>query len=319
MPKPDISVSIVNYNSTEFLLRCLRSIEKQSTNLFVETLIADNSSKDFDPERIYHIFPHAFITVNRQNKGFAYAHNQNFALSKSDYFLLLNPDTILTDGSLHRIIDIFARFRNVAIVGPALLSSTGKYLDSVKSFPTIKSALFELLFFRSVPTKRHSADSFFGPTDHRYVECINGAALAVRSHIYKSLSGLDPHFFMYFEEVDFCKRLRESTQYKIVLLPRVTVFHYHGRSSIQTDVRQTVYYESYYRYFKKHHCLMASLFIRGIIILNTMARLLCIQVKYFPIITGWQSYSRKTLSTFRLLLWGLALRQSSRLSSECNK
>jgi GT2 family glycosyltransferase len=319
MPKPDISVSIVNYNSTEFLLRCLHSIEKQSTNLFIETLIADNSSKDFDPEQIYQIVPHASVTVNRQNKGFAYAHNQNFAHSTSDYFLLLNPDTILTDGSLHGIIDIFARFRNVAIVGPGLLSSTGKHLESVTSFPTITSAFFELLLFRSAPTKPHSADTFLRATHQRYVECINGAALAVRSHVYKSLSGLDPHFFMYFEEVDFCKRLRESTPYKIVSLPGVKVFHYHGRSSIQTDVRQTVYYESYYRYFKKHHCLKTSLFIRGIIILNTMVRLLGIQVKYFPIISGWQSYSKKTLSTFRLLLWGFGLRKSSRLSSECNK
>jgi GT2 family glycosyltransferase len=117
---------------------------------------------------------------------------------------------------------------------------------------------------------------------------------------------------MYFEEVDFCKRVSQIPQHKIVLLPHLKVLHFHGRSSLQTDVRQTVYYESYYYYFKKHHSFLAAFVIRGLITFNTIARMVGIQIKYFPLAKGWKEYSRKTLSAFRLLLWALGLRESSR-------
>jgi N-acetylglucosaminyl-diphospho-decaprenol L-rhamnosyltransferase len=310
--KPDISVSLVNYDSTDFLIRCLNSIKEHSDGLMVETLIVDNGSVDFEPERIHQITPNAIITVNQENKGFAQAQNQNFSLSKADFFLLLNPDTIIAQGFFRTILQTFERLQDVTIVGPNLISTSGKSLVNVRHFPTLRSALFELLLFNMISAKRDLADQFPDDADFRYVECITGAAFAVRSHVYRSLGGLDPRFFMYFEEVDFCKRVTEMLHQKIVLLPRIKVLHYHGRSSLQTDVRQTAYYESYCDYFKKHHGFLASLIIRCLIIFNTVARMLGIQIKYFPFSKGWTEYSQKTISTFRLLLWALDLRESSR-------
>jgi N-acetylglucosaminyl-diphospho-decaprenol L-rhamnosyltransferase len=315
IPKPDISVSLVNYNSTGFLIRCLNSINEHSNALIVETLIADNGSVDFDPEKIHQIIPNAIITANQENKGFAYAQNQNFSLSKADFFLLLNPDTILARGFFHTILETFKRFQDVAIVGPNLFSASGKSLVNVRHFPTLRSALFELLLLNAIGPKGDLGDPIPDTVDFQYVECITGAAFAVRSQVYRSLRGLDPRFFMYFEEVDFCKRVTEALHQKIALLPRITVLHYHGRSSIQTDARQTVYYESYYHYFKKHHGFFISSVIRGLIIFNTIARILGIQIKYFPLTKGWKEYFRKTLSAFRLLFWALGLRESTRGSS----
>jgi GT2 family glycosyltransferase len=311
-PKPHISVSIVNFNSIDYLVPCLDSLKKHSHGLNVEVFIVDNASMTFDPKRIYQIFPQAIVTRNQENMGFAYAQNQNFVLSRSDCFLLLNPDTVLTFGSLHAILHNFEQFKEAAIVGPKLLSPDGRNLVSVKHFPTVRSALFELLFLDMISPKTNLSDPIPETVDFQYVECITGAAFAVRSHVYRSLGGLDPRFFMYFEEVDFCKRITETLHQKIVLLPHVKVLHHHGRSSIQTDVRQTVYYESYYLYFKKHYGLLTSFLIRDFIILNTIARILGIQIKYFPLAKGWKKYSLKMRSTVRLLLWALGLRQSSR-------
>ena len=305
-------MSFVNYNSTEFLIRCLESINKHSNGLTVEILVADNASVDFDPKQIYRIFPKAIITTNEDNKGFAYAQNQNFALSKAEIFLLLNPDTIVTGGVFQSILATFKRFHAVAIVGANLLSPDGGNLASVKHFPTVRSALFELLFFDMIIPKSNLSDLIPATVDFQYVQCITGAAFAVRSHVYRSLGGLDSRFFMYFEEVDFCKRITETLHQEIVLLPHVKVIHYHGRSSIQTDARQTAYYESYYLYFKKHYGLLTSFLIRDFIILNTIARILGIQIKYFPFAKGWKKYSLKMRSTLRLLLWAVGLRQSSR-------
>jgi len=313
--KPDISVSVVNFNSLEYLIRCLDSLKKHSQGLNVEVLIVDNGSTAFDPKRIYQIFPQAIINVNQDNKGFAYAQNQNFILSKADCFLLLNPDLILTPGAIQGILDTFSRFGDVAIVGPNLVATDGRSLVNVRHFPTMKSALSELFLFNAIKAKRDSAGSIPDTADFQYVECITGAAFAVRSHLYRSLGGLDSRFFMYFEEVDFCKRVSQIPQQKIVLLPHLKVLHYHGRSSIQTDVRQTVYYESYYHYFKKHHGFFISFAIRGLIIFNTIARILGIQIKYFPLTKKWKEYFRKTLSAFRLVFWALGLRESTRGSS----
>jgi GT2 family glycosyltransferase len=310
-PKPDISVSIVNFNSFDYLVPCLDSLKKHSLGLDVEVLIVDNASKTFDPNRIYQVFPQAIVTMNQDNKGFSHAQNQNFSLSKADFFLLLNPDTLVTEGFFHAILGAFKRFQDVAIVGPNLLSTDGRSLVNVRHFPTLKSALLELLLFDLASPKRDVAHPILDTVDFQYVECITGAAFAVRSDLYRSLGGLDQQFFMYFEEVDFCKRVSSISQ-KIVLLPRLKVLHYHGSSSIQTDVRQTVYYESYYHYFKKHHGSLVSLILRGLILFNTIARMLGIQIKYFPFSKGWREYSRKTSSTFRLLLWALGLRESSR-------
>jgi N-acetylglucosaminyl-diphospho-decaprenol L-rhamnosyltransferase len=311
-PRPEISVSLVNYNSTDFLIQCLDSVKKQLNGLIVEILIVDNASVDFDPNRIYQIFPSAIITVNQKNKGFAYAQNQNFILSNADYFLLLNPDLTLTPGAIQGILDTFYRFSDVAIVGPNLIGTDGRSLVNVKRFPSMKSAFSELLLFNAIGTERDAARSIPDAAGLNHVECITGAAFAVRSHIYRSLGGLDPGFFMYFEEVDFCRRVSRLPQQKIALLTHLKVLHYHGRSSIQTDVRQTVYYESYYRYFKKHYGFLISFFIRILILYNTVARLAGIQIKYFPLAIGWREYRRKTASTFRLLFWALGLRESSR-------
>jgi GT2 family glycosyltransferase len=314
-PKPEMSVSLVNYNSTDFLIRCLQSINEHSNGLIVEILIADNASVDFDPKKIYQVCPNAIVTVNQENRGFAYAQNQNFSLSKADLFLLLNPDTIVTEGFFRAILDAFKQLQEVAIVVPNLLATDGRSLLNVKRFPTMSSAFSELLLFDVIRPRRQTAGSIFDTVEFQSLECITGAAFAVRSHLYRSLGGLDQRFFMYFEEVDFCKRVSQLPQKKIVLLPHVNVLHYHGRSSVQTDVRQTVYYESYYYYFKKHHGFWAALVIRGFIIFNTIARILGIQIKYFPMAKGWKKYSRKMRSTFHLLLWAYGLRQSSRDSS----
>ncbi|MFX0202861.1 MAG: glycosyltransferase family 2 protein, partial [Candidatus Hodarchaeota archaeon] len=219
-PKPDLSVSIVNYNTTDYLIRCLDSIKYHSDDLKTEILIVDNASDDFQAEKIHQLFPEAVITVNKENEGFAYAQNQNFALSKADYFLLLNPDTMLPQGALNAIIETFQRFHEVAIVGPNIISPEGRSLVNVRDFPTLKSALWELLYFDKVVPRNNSQDSSFDTCEFQYVNCITGAAFAVRSRIYRALGGLDESFFMYFEEVDFCRRMTNTLHQRIVLLPR---------------------------------------------------------------------------------------------------
>ena len=306
-PKPDLSVSIVNYNSTDYLIRCLTSIKHHSEGLKTEILIVDNGSSDFEAGKVHQVFPEAVISVNKKNEGFAYAQNQNFALSTADYFLLLNPDTMVTQGTLHAIIEAFQRCHNVSVVAPNLVSPEGRSLVNVRDFPTLKSASKELLYLNRVVPRNNLQNSSFDKIEFQYVNCITGAAFAVRSRVYRALGGLDEAFFMYFEEVDFCRRMTRILHQKIVLLTHVNVFHFLGRSSIQTDVRQTVYYQSYYLYFKKHHGTRYSLLFRVLVCLSMIMKLIGIQVKYFPLRTGWTLYVNKLAISWRMFLWGLGI------------
>ena len=276
----DISISIVNYNSTNYLIDCIKSIRKYSERLDIEILITDNASLDFKPSAIHEIFPDATISCNNKNKGFAYAHNQNFRLSNGKNFFILNPDTLLTDGCLRSLLGVFNKYPDAGIVTPTLLFGNNKANTTYKELPSIKSALFELLYINNL---------------------IN--ALINKYPVY----GLDEYFFLYFEETDFCKRVNDLLGMKIYLIKDIFVQHLYGKSSINTDFRQTIYYESYYKYFKKHFSPFKAGIIRLLIFLGGIFRFLGLNIKYFPLTKGWRVYSNKIYTSLRLIFWALGI------------
>jgi len=310
--KPHISISIVNYNSSKYLIDCLKSILKYSEGLDIEILVVDNASLDFETSLIYKICPDAIITCNEKNMGFAYAQNQNFELSNGDYFFLLNPDTLITENCFQKMLEILNHFDDVAIVGPNILSIDGKNLVTVTNLPTITSAFLGLLFINNILklfNKQKTTNRAICKKNIKEVDCIDGAAFMVRSDIYKLLNGLDERFFMYFEETDFCKRVKDIGM-KIYFLSNVNIYHLYGRSSINIDIRQTVYYESYYLYFKKHHGILESIVIRLFILIGGIIHILGIQVKYFVLSKGWSIYFKKIRASLKLLLWALGIKSS---------
>jgi hypothetical protein len=307
---PDISISIVNYNSFDYLLKCLRTISKHSQGLNLEILIVDNASMRFDSSSIYDLWADAHITYNKKNMGFAYAQNQNFRLSNGDFFLLLNPDTLITEGCLRAMLDVFHCSQDVAVVSPNLIREDGKTMVTVNKMPTIKSAFFELLCINALSSFfRKKGDDLGYICNERTneVDCVDGAAFMVRSSVYDMLNGLDERFFMYFEEVDFCKRARDIGL-KMCFLPGVRIYHLYGKSTIGTDVRQTVYFQSYYKYFKKHHGTLRAIAIRVFIFLGEVIHLLAIQVKYFPLYKGLSTYLKKVMTSLKLIFWTLGIR-----------
>jgi GT2 family glycosyltransferase len=307
----DISISIVNFNSFNYLLGCIKAVLEHCGDLNIEILVVDNASEYFDSSRIYSICPDALLTLNGCNMGFAYAQNQNFQLSNGSYFFLLNPDVLITSGSLQEIVRVFKEHKDVGIVTPSLTLSHCRHYRTHKEQPTIQSALHELLSINPLVNhfKKQPLYDIHKPLDsYINVDCINGAAFAVRSDAYRLLHGLDEQFFMYFEEMDFCKRIRDTLGMKIALLNNVHVHHLYGRSSINTTVRQTAYYESYVKYFKKHHGIISSMVIRAFISIGEIVRILAFQVKYFPFTKGWRTYLSKMLGSSRLILWAVGFR-----------
>ena len=312
--KNHITISIVNYNSTKYLIDCLKSIKKYSEGLDIEILISDNASKNFEPSAVYEIYPDSIITCNNKNMGFSYAHNQNFRLSNGIFFFVLNPDTLLTKGCLRGLLDVFDNYPDAGIVTPTLLFENNKDKNTYKELPSLRSALFELLYIDKLMTSLSNKYPISGLDKDRNIidiPCINGAAFMVRRDVYSKLHGLDERFFLYFEETDLCKRVNDLLDMKIYLLRKIFVYHFYGKSSITTDFRQTIYYESYYKYFKKHFSQFQASIIRLFIFLTGVFRLLGLNIKYFPFTKGWILYLKKMHASLQLIFWALGIRSLS--------
>lgn len=302
-----ISISIVNHNSTVVLVKCLESIRENSDGLDIEILVVDNASETFEPYAIHEVFQDAVITRNPANMGFGFAHNQNFLLSHGELFFILNPDTSITEGCLSGLVDAFEQCGNAAIVSPTLLLKNKDNCRTPKRLPTLRSISGELIFLNNIARVFRRVGHPPAREQHRScgVECINGAAFMIRRVSYESLNGFDERFFLYFEETDLCKRVRDILGMQILLLEDTHIHHLYGQSSISTDARQTIYYESCYKYFEKHRGIVIAIIVRLLIFSGELARLLGFQIKYFPPVKGWAVYCRKITTSFRLLSWAL--------------
>lgn len=207
-----IDIVIVNWNSGNYLQKCIRSIFSTDNKDFIsKVFIIDNNSDDISLQQIK-LNSKIEIIRNGENKGFAKACNQGFKLSTSKYILLLNPDTKLLNNTLNDCIAFMDKKSDVDILGCQLLNDDGKIAPSCSRFPTPSG------IFRDVTGLSKIAPSLFKPGiimtewDHkesRFVDQVMGAFMFMRKSIFEKVGYFDEQFFVYYEEVDFSKRLSE--------------------------------------------------------------------------------------------------------------
>lgn len=253
----EVSICIVNWNAREFLDRCLRSIAATVPPLRCEMIVVDNASTDGSQDHLRRHFPAVTLIENRENRGFAAANNQALELARGETVFLLNPDTELKVGSLQILLQFLRERPRVALVAPKLLNSDGTLQPSVRRFPNFKVAFYRYTFlkkfgfFAGEDARHKMADFDF----HRElsVDQPAGAALLIRRNVLEEVGGLDPNYFLFYEEVDLCKRIKERG-YEIYYCPRAEVIH-HGGKSRQKN-RGPLFLptlKSMFYYFRKHH------------------------------------------------------------------
>lgn len=259
-----IDIVIVNYNSTNHLRSCLESIEKASNGYKGQIFIQDNASSD-GIEMIKTAFPNVVLTKNLKNLGFAKAVNQGLKLASGDLIVLLNPDTrIPTD-----FFDISYKFMmdhpDVGIMGPRILNYDGSLQNSARSFPTPLTAFFGRTSFlsRKFPQNPITSKNLLSlKSDGKSpmeVDWISGACMVIRRKAIQDVGLFDERFFMYWEDADWCKRMKQS-RWKVVYFPQACVYHYVGGSSEKALFRSAVeFHKSVYRLFDKHSKPLFSL------------------------------------------------------------
>jgi len=222
----EFSIIIVSYNTKDILKKCLISIfqEKLVKNGGSEVIVIDNASIDQSASVVKKEFPKVKLIINEKNLGFAKAVNQGIRAARGRNILLLNSDTIVQEGTLEKLLR-FEDETRPSIIGLKMLNTDKTAQGSVFNFPTIKRAIEEFWFGRK------GAFSKFVPSENVSieVEAISGGAMLIPREIIEKIGLFDERYFMYFEDLDYCRRARKAG-FKIYYLPSAKVIHEHGAS-----------------------------------------------------------------------------------------
>lgn len=227
-----LAVAIVNWNSWEYLEPCLRSIERE-TQTPHGVWVVDNGSTDGSVGKIRREFKTIHLIDNGKNRGFAAANNQVMLEDRSPYFLLLNPDTLILEGALDRMVRYLEENPKIGALGCKLLNGDGTLQPSCHAFYSTLGSLVENEFvLRRIPWKfsRSPWLSFWDHAENRRVDWVTGACLLVRRSTIEEVGLLDERFFMYGEEVDWQWRMKKEG-IPVHFLADARIIHYGGGSA----------------------------------------------------------------------------------------
>ena len=241
------SIIIVNYNTKEFLHNCLNSVLGHSSAGELEIIVVDNNSSDGSLKMVRRNFSQNIkLIANKENLGFGPANNQGAKVAGGEFLFFLNSDTIIKKDIFTALKEIFLSRPRLAIAAPRLFLASGKPQPyAFGQFPS----LAKLIWQRIWPYKQ-----FNSPTNKVLypVDWVSGAAMVVRRNIFNQIGGFDENFFMYFEDIDLCWRVKQRG-WQVAVCPEISLIHFVGQSAGGFKQRKKYYYQSQDYFFKKHY------------------------------------------------------------------
>ncbi len=274
---PDLSVIIVSWNVRDLLRDCLRSVLAGAGGLVLELIVVDSGSADGTAEMVREEFPQVHLIARPDNVGFPKGNNLGLEVANGRYILLLNPDTVVVGEALPTAVAYLAAHPAVGMVGCQLLNSDGSVQSSRRRFPTLMTAVYESTWLQPLAPRqllRHYYAEDVADDETAEVDWVMGAFLLTRREIIAQVGGMDEAYFMYSEELDWCKRIK-AAGWQVVYLPTAQVIHHQGKSSEQASTQRHIHFNrAKLRYFRKYHGRLPALLLRLILLLNFAAQLL---------------------------------------------
>lgn len=285
----DLSIITVNWKVAELVGQLLDSIAEHTQSISYEIFVVDNDSGDGIGETISRFrkkYPQISIQFieNKQNLGFAAANNIAIASASGRYTVLLNPDTALKDDALSSMVHWLDAHEDVGIAGPKLLNSDGTIQPSVRAFPQVMDQALILLkmhhFVKNAPALQRYFAADFNYKKTQDVDQVMGAAFFIRKEVFSTIGVLDDAFFIWFEEVDFCRRAK-SAGYRIAYVATSEIVHHGGESFAKTFtvLKQKYFNASMKTYFKKHHPQRAWVLVLPLVIGLFLAKVISLARK----------------------------------------
>jgi GT2 family glycosyltransferase len=251
----DLSIIIVNFNTRELTLKCLKSVFSSITSYKFEVILIDNGSTDGLIHIIHQQFPDVRTIVNTENRGFSKANNQGIRVAKGRYILLLNSDTELQNDTLDIMISFMNQHPDVGASGCKIVLPDGSLDKACKrGFPTPAASFYYAFGFSKLFPKNPRFNGYqlgyLDPDKEYPVDCLVGAFMIVRREVIEQVGMLDEEFFMYGEDIDWCYRIKQAG-WGIYYYPRTQIVHYKGASSRRKPYK--IIYEFHRAMILFHH------------------------------------------------------------------
>ena len=251
-----LSVVIVSYKVKPELKTCLSGLRCQDN--FLEVIVVDNNSDDRTLEMLKTTFPQVRLICNQFNRGFARAANQGIAVSCGKYVLLLNPDTQVELSALIEMANFMNHNQQAGVLGCQIVNSFGQRQPSARRFPDFSTAVSgqDSLLNHILPQNPWSK-KYLGKElsldKPQEVDWVSGSGVLVRAEVFRRIGYLDNRFFMFVEDVDFCRRVK-SAGWKVVYYPLVKLVHNTGQSVRQKKIKMLAeHHKSMYYYYLKYY------------------------------------------------------------------
>ena len=280
----DLSISILTWNTREFLKSCLDSIYQRTRRIKFEIIVVDNGSHDGAAEMLRRDYPDVVLIRNETNLGFTAGNNQAFRRSLGRYVLLLNSDTEIREGALDRLVEVMDRDPDVGIGVPKMFYPDGKlYLSIHPRFPDPLSSLSERSFltekFPNGSCVDHFRKRYFFTSESDYTQDRDiawglGAAMMARRTAVDQVGILDEGFFAFFEEIDWCLRFKNAG-WKVRYYHEPVVVH-HTAGSLRQDYDRitAIWHRSRFYFYQKHYSWRDRLLLKLIVAPGILIRLI---------------------------------------------
>jgi GT2 family glycosyltransferase len=272
-----IAIVIISFNVEKLLKECIESLYRETKDAPFEIWVIDNHSRDDSVRMLKEHFPNVHLIENDDNVGFTRANNQAIRQCRSDYVLLLNPDTLIQDGAIDRMVHFMDEHPEVGVSGCRVLNEDGSLqLACRRSVPSPSVAFFRLtglsrLFPRSQRMARYNL-TYLDPMQTHEVDAVSGAFLLIRRRVIDQIGLLDEDFWIYGEDIDWCIRAKKAG-WKVMYYPEAHILHYKG-VGCSTNNRKTSYefYRAMYLFHRKHFAKDCSPVVNGLIYAGIFAK-----------------------------------------------
>lgn len=283
-----LTIVIVNYNVQYFLEQCLLSVQRAIGTMAVEVYVVDNNSVDGSIEMVAEKFPWVKLIANKDNTGFSKANNQAMRVAQGEYVLLLNPDTVIEEDTLVKIVDFMDQHPDAGGLGVKMVDGKGKFLpESKRGLPTPETSFYKIfgisrLLPKSKKFNRYHLGNLDNDSTHE-IEILSGAFMMMRKKALDQVGLLDEAFFMYGEDIDLSWRIIQGG-WKNYYYPDTCIIHYKGESTKKGSLNYVfVFYNAMVIFAKKHfsesNAKLFSFFIQVAIWLRASAAILARFIK----------------------------------------
>lgn len=250
----DVSIIIVTYNSERFISNCLTSIYNHRTACEYEVIVVDNASQD-NTCHIVSEFDQATLIQNSNNEGFSKANNRGIRQATGQYVMLLNPDVLMDDYCIDRLLETLKKDPAIGIVAPQLVYSNGAIQESARRFPNLwVQVLSRIPLIKHLIRKQYNQYMMhdWDHTTSRHVDWVIGAAMLCERRKLVDLGMFDEDFFLYCEDIDLCYRFMVAN-YTIYYNAEVSLTHDYQKQSSSSINRQTLLHvRSIIQFYAKH-------------------------------------------------------------------